>query len=373
MSTVTQDLLSAAPYSILAYSGVTNSVAGTTISGGLIGSYPTNTITLTGGWTLSGGAAVVTATAQNQTDLANAIAYFQGLTPVAISASYATHTFTATATGYNGAPGFVGFASSTLLFTGGTITLDGANLANPVFVFQVGTALNVTTAATTISLINGATAANVVWVVGSSATFDAHDHVFAGSILAHTSITTNATTAMVMNGRLLANTGAVTISNPLALTIPAGSIVAPGPNITIVPGSGVSSISQRYEEKIGLLTITATSYTTGGVQGLDAALQAFFLTTSPNLIWIELHSTTGSGFIYQRTNVPYTSGSPAVTTVGALKILVVGAAGSPAYPADSLVELGAGALPAGVVNDVIAFRVTYNRNIPAYVGVVSPY
>jgi hypothetical protein len=226
-SPVTSELGSAAAFTLLAYSGITNSDgANTLISGGDIGSFPTNTIT-PAGWTLTNGAEVITATATNQTDLANAIVYFQGLTPTtALLASYATQTFTATATGYNGGPGFVGFASSTLLFTGGTITLDGAGLSNPVFVFQVGTALNVTTAATTINLINGATAANVVWVVGSSATFDAHNHVWAGDILAHTSITlnsTNTTPFMTLSGRALANTGAITISNAAQITIPAGS------------------------------------------------------------------------------------------------------------------------------------------------------
>jgi Ice-binding-like len=224
-SPVTSQLGSAAAYTILAYSGVTNSDgASTVISGGDIGSFPTNSITPgTPAWTLTNGASVVTATATNQTDLAIAIVYFQGLVATPIAASFTTTTFTATATGYAGGPGFVGFASSTLHFTGGTITLDGAGLTNPVFVFQVGSALNVDTAATTINLINGATAANVVWVVGSTATFDAHNHVWAGDILAHTSITTNSISLMTMSGRLLANTGAVTISNPLALTIPAGS------------------------------------------------------------------------------------------------------------------------------------------------------
>jgi len=174
-----------------------------------------------------------------QTDLAAAITFFQGCTPqVAISASYASHTFTATPTGYNGAPGFCGFASSTLLFTGGTITLDGAGLTNPVFVFQVGSALNVTTAATTISLINGATAANVVWVVGTSATFDAHDHVWAGQILAVASITLNSATNMTLAGRALANTGHVTVSNNTSITAPSSAGVIAAGDVVIYDANG---------------------------------------------------------------------------------------------------------------------------------------
>src|ERR1035441_8898553 len=49
------------------------------ISDGNVGSYPTNTIP-PGAWTLSGGSVVV-ASAQNQTDLATAIAYYQAMGP----------------------------------------------------------------------------------------------------------------------------------------------------------------------------------------------------------------------------------------------------------------------------------------------------
>src|SRR6202795_499767 len=185
-------LLSAGNYSLLSSAGITNTGL-TTVSGGNIGSFPTNTVTGFPPGTFVSPAAYVTAVAQNQTDLTAAFTFFNGLASSAISGTFGNTTFTATSTGYNGGAGFVGKASSTLHFTGGTVTLDGAGLVNPVFVFQVGSALNVDTAATTISLINGATAANVVWVVGSSATFDAHDHVWAGQILAVASITLNST------------------------------------------------------------------------------------------------------------------------------------------------------------------------------------
>jgi len=219
-SIVTTELGTAATYAILA-AAVVSSATIANVAGGNVGSVPTNTITGTFNYTPP--AQQVVAVAQNQTDLTAAFVFFNGLTSTAISASYATHTFTATPTGYNGGPGFVGFASSTLLFTGGTITLDGAGLTNPVFVFQVGSALNVTTAATTIALINGATAANVVWVVGSAATFDAHDHVWAGNILATSAITLNSISLMTLNGRALVTTGPVTISGTVTITASAGS------------------------------------------------------------------------------------------------------------------------------------------------------
>jgi hypothetical protein len=225
-------LQSAAFYAALGYSGVTNTGA-SIITGGDVGSYPTSSITGFTSANFTPPASVFAATAQNQIDLMAAVTYFAGLTPVAILGSYANHTFTATPTGYNGGPGFVGAASSTLHFTGGTITLDGAGLANPVFVFQVGSALNVDTAATTISLINGAIADNVVWVVTSAATFDAHAHVFAGDILAASGITLNGGT---LTGRALVTTGPVTISSATNINVP---VVTPG------SGNGVN-VSAEY-------------------------------------------------------------------------------------------------------------------------------
>jgi Ice-binding-like len=236
---VATELLTSATYALLASAGVTSSVV-TNVSGGNVGSYPTNTIS--GSFVYTPPAAQVVATSQNQTDLTAAYVFFSGLTSTPIAASFATTTFTATPTGYNGGAGFVGHASSTLLFSGGTVTLDGANLTNPVFVFQVGSALNVTTAATTINLINGATAANVVWVVGSAATFDAHNHAWAGTIIAQTGVTLNSISLMTLNGRALVTTGPVIVSNTTTITVPRGGASAPvfssTPTVTSLTATG---------------------------------------------------------------------------------------------------------------------------------------
>lgn len=261
-SPVTTQLASAATLALLAYSGVTSSVTTNVIGGNVTSGAGSSSVTGTINYTAP--AAAVTFNSSFQTDLAAAIVFFQGITPfTAIGATYATNTFTATATGYNGAPGFVGFASSTLAFTGGTITLDGAGLTNPVFVFQVGSALNVTTAATTVNCINGATPANVVWVVGTTATFDAHDHVWVGDILAHASITLNSTTLMTLAGRALANTGALTISNTTTITVPAAG--ASGA-FHAFPSTAPNSVSsQTFTYNAALLTWYQTALGTYGL------------------------------------------------------------------------------------------------------------
>jgi hypothetical protein len=76
-----------------------------------------------------------------------------------------------------------------------------------------------TTAATNskIILINSASAHNVFWQVGSSATLGTTT-TFAGTIMAQASITMG--TGAILNGRALARTGAVTMdSNPVNVPV----------------------------------------------------------------------------------------------------------------------------------------------------------
>lgn len=111
------------------------------------------------------------------------------------------------------------YDSSSFAITG-TLTLDGGNNPNSVFIFQAGSSL--TTATNSIvSLINGAQACNVYWQVGSDATLGTTSH-FSGTIMAKTSITDDTGSTVV--GRLLAdadnnNAGAVTL-NGTNVTVP---------------------------------------------------------------------------------------------------------------------------------------------------------
>jgi len=91
----------------------------------------------------------------------------------------------------------------------GALTLDGQGDPNAVFIVQVGSTL--TTAVTSrVNLIGGAQACNVSWQIGSSATLGTSS-VFAGNILALTSISMN--DGVTLNGRALARKGAVTLIN----------------------------------------------------------------------------------------------------------------------------------------------------------------
>ena len=98
-------------------------------------------------------------------------------------------------------------ASTSLLLSSGSVTLNAQGDPNAVFIFQIGTTLT-TGSNTSVSLINGAQACNVFWRVGSSATLGTGTH-FVGTIMAADSITAN--TRATIHGRLLAQTAAVTL------------------------------------------------------------------------------------------------------------------------------------------------------------------
>jgi Ice-binding-like len=98
-------------------------------------------------------------------------------------------------------------ASSSLLLSSGSVTLDAQGNPNAVFIFQIGTTL-ITGSNTSVNLINGAQACNLFWQVGSSATLGTGTS-FVGTIMAAATITAN--TAATIHGRLLASTGAVNL------------------------------------------------------------------------------------------------------------------------------------------------------------------
>jgi hypothetical protein len=122
-------------------------------------------------------------------------------------------------------------ASSSLLLSSGSVTLDAQGDPNAVFIFKIGSTL-ITGSNTSVSLINGAQACNVFWQIGSSATLGTGTR-FVGTILALATIT--AKTAATIHGRLLAGTGAVNLdTNTITTsTCAAGGTETPLPTETI--------------------------------------------------------------------------------------------------------------------------------------------
>jgi hypothetical protein len=103
------------------------------------------------------------------------------------------------------------YKSTSSLAESGDLTLDAQGNSAAVFIFQISSTLT-TGSGSHIILANGATACNVFWQVGSSATLGTNS-VFNGTIMAQTSITI--TTGVTMQGRALAMNGAVTLDSDL--------------------------------------------------------------------------------------------------------------------------------------------------------------
>jgi len=100
--------------------------------------------------------------------------------------------------------GVYSYASSAAF--NGLLTLDGQDLAGGLFVFQIGSTL--TTANASFNFINGASADNVWFQIGSSSTLGAGTS-FAGTIIANVSNTL--ATGVTIDGRIFALTGAITM------------------------------------------------------------------------------------------------------------------------------------------------------------------
>jgi Ice-binding-like/Bacterial Ig-like domain len=191
------DLGSASSYAILAATSVT--APGAIVVNGDLGLYPGTSVTGFPPATVNGTVNIDnTAAMVAQADLLTAYNALFGLPPGA--------TKTGNIGGTTLTPGIYTAPSTSLAVSSGNLTLDAQGDTNAVWIFQIGTTLDVTPGLQVI-LANGAQASNIFWQVGSSATIDT-TAVMQGNILASISITVNS--GATLNGRALAINGAVT-------------------------------------------------------------------------------------------------------------------------------------------------------------------
>ena len=187
------NLGTAAPFGVLAASTVTNT--GLSVINGDVGLSPETSITgfppgIIGGVTHQTDAVA----AQAQLDLTTAYNTAASLTPTRVGLGELS--------GLSLAPGV--YAGGALALNG-TLTLAGT--AQSVWVFRAASTL-IAGSNSLVTVTGGASACNVFWQVGSSATLGTNA-TFVGTIMASESITAN--TAATVTGRLLASNGAVTL------------------------------------------------------------------------------------------------------------------------------------------------------------------
>ncbi len=191
---------SAQTFAVLGASTVTNT--GPTVITGDLGVSPGTAVTgfppgkVSGGTIHAGDATATAAQAAAHTAYANLVAQPCGtnLTGKTLGTSPGAATLS---------PGVYCFDTSAQLT--GTLTLNGSG----VYVFKMGTTLT-TASNSSVVLAKGATAGNVFWQVGSSATLGTNS-ALEGSILANISDTV--TTGTSVTGRVFALTGAVTLAS----------------------------------------------------------------------------------------------------------------------------------------------------------------
>lgn len=236
------DLGTAASFAVLAASTITNT--GATVVTGDLGLSPGTVVTGFPPGTVAGTTHVADAVALRAKDDARTAYGVAAALPV-------TQTVSADLGGRTLGPGV--YAGPTLGLTG-TLSLDAGGDPAAAFVLRAASTLT-TASASRVLLLNGASACNVTWVVGSSATLGTTSSL-AGTVLASTSIT--ATTGATVSGRLLADTGAVTldtntISRPVCTTA-----VTPAPVVTTAPPTATPTAAPSASASVAAPVVSAT-------------------------------------------------------------------------------------------------------------------
>lgn len=223
-------------FAVLAGSTITST--GNTVLNGDLGLYPGTAVTGFGPGVVNGTTYVANAVAlQAQNDLAAAYSTAVGLAPNQNLTGQDLGGLTLT-------PG-VYFFSSTAQLTG-TLTLNGEGLADPLFVFQIGSSLTTASGSSVVTINDGGSLTpgiSVFWQVGSSATLGTTT-AFEGNILAETSITAD-TGATDLDGRLLALNGAVTLDDNTITAPPAegsSSSVRDTGSTLVLLGAGLAAL-----------------------------------------------------------------------------------------------------------------------------------
>jgi hypothetical protein len=180
------------------------------------------------------------------------------------------------------APGVYTTAAAAAAFLG-TITLDGQNNPNSVFIFRIGAAFN-SGAGATVLLTNGASACNVFWVAEAAIGLGAITKI-KGTIISH-GAAVGAGAGCIIEGRMFTTAGAITSDN-VTLTIPQNcSYINLGVLATFamfttagdIANTAVSSVKGDIGTNFGVVTgltptmVTGTILPSGGTAQIPTVL-----------------------------------------------------------------------------------------------------
>ena len=259
----------AAPFAVLANTGITNT--GTTT---ITGDTGTNLASETGFVTvhfISGtdygvGSGAVTSA---ETSLSAAIVQADGYTPIPIPTALDAQTLVA---------GVYNSASTAFTLSGGVLTLNGQNNPASVWIFQVPDAIAgaLSTTGGTVFLENGAQACNVFWVTSAGGATLGTGTTFVGTIMASTSVTLAHGTTL--NGAALASTGDVTMDT----------------NTITVPTCAATTTSTTSTTTSTTSTTTQTT-TTHTIVPIIARVCSTVTPPPTPLVYLTVNTTTTSG------------------------------------------------------------------------------
>lgn len=201
------------------------------------------------------------------------------------------------------------YTYGTLQITG-TLTLDGQGDPNAVFIFKADTTLT-TAVSSEVKLVNGASACNVFWVVGTSVDTLGTNSIFKGTIMADQSITL--LTGANVEGRLLASSAAVSIQGN-TVTKPTCSLAAPTLQLlkTVTNDSG------------GTATNTAWTLTATGASGSPTNLSGTTTVSSDVTFQADTYTLAENGGPAGYASSTYSCVKNGVTTISNTISLVAG-------------------------------------------------
>lgn len=151
----------------------------------------------------------------------------------------------------------------------GTLTLDGNNETNPIFIVRANAGAFNTGAGTNVILTNGATAKNVFWIADGAIGLGATTKI-SGTLFSHGAAVAGANTTV--NGRLLTTLGAISFGEG-TLTLPTGNSIIDFrslSNFVIFTSSGgvANTGASVYNGDIGTGGGAITGFPTATVNGI---------------------------------------------------------------------------------------------------------